>query len=130
MAEEKIRYICPVCDAEISAGARYCRHCRSRIRAPLSYTGGLLPNERKTGDSTFEQAPVTQGGRNLAGKNMTGKNYTYRTGASGSTGHTAAGQSSSSQSGGKPKKKNSGCLTLIIVIILLYLIFSVLFGIG
>ena len=40
----KKRYLCPVCERELTGG--YCSECHRFRRDPLVYTGGCLPNER------------------------------------------------------------------------------------
>ncbi len=41
----KKRYLCPVCDQELTA-KRYCPECRRIRKEPVVYEGWLLPNER------------------------------------------------------------------------------------
>ncbi len=39
-----IRYLCPICDHELIAGS-FCASCKKRIKEPIVYKGGYLPNE-------------------------------------------------------------------------------------
>ncbi len=63
----KKRYLCPVCEHELTAGS-YCPECHRFRREPLVYTGGLLPNERAEGQDTVKTdgktaAPPSGSGR-------------------------------------------------------------------
>lgn len=49
MAQDSVRYICPVCDHEIAAGSHFCWNCKKIVRNPWRYTGGHLPNENHEG---------------------------------------------------------------------------------
>lgn len=51
----KKRYLCPVCEHELT-GKSYCPECRRIRREPLIYEGGALPNESSIEDYAVIQA--------------------------------------------------------------------------
>ena len=141
MAEERVRYICPICDHELKFGKHFCWNCKSRIEEPWRYTGGHLPNEGHEGgchpSQTYMQPRTsnpppqnrTHGGRNLAGKNNSSKQYTYnRPGQAGGTTRTASPGGGRTYGGNTPRQKNTGCGTLIIVLFVFWFIMQVVAG--
>ncbi|MCI8504962.1 MAG: hypothetical protein HFI67_02085 [Lachnospiraceae bacterium] len=54
----KKRYLCPVCDQELTAKS-YCPECRRLRREPIIYEGWLLPNESDH-EGTFQRAAEEQ----------------------------------------------------------------------
>lgn len=105
MAENRVRYICPICDQELGVFKHFCKNCRSYVREPWRFTGSHLPNEGHDGchpSQTYMKprrgsAPTyNHGGKSLAGKNNTSKQYTYnRPGQSSAS--TGRGESYQSQ---------------------------------
>ncbi len=155
MAENRVRYICPICDQELGVFKHFCGNCKSYIRDPWRFTGGHLPNEGHDGchPSQTYMKPRTgsvptynHGGKSLAGKNNTSKQYTYnRPGqSSASTGRsTSTGRSGSYQNQrtyqdlrsygnngntNTPRKKNTGAGSLFLVIFFFYILIQVLMG--
>ena len=147
MAGDRVRYICPICDGELSVSRHFCWNCKRYIAEPWRFTGGHLPNEGHDGchpSQTYmkprtDSTPVrTHGGKSLAGKNNTSKQYTYnRPGQSStSSGRSGSYQSPrsyqeprSSGSGGStntPRKKNTGCGSLFLVGFIFYFLIQVL----
>lgn len=67
----KKRYLCPVCDRELTAKS-YCPECRRIRREPIVYEGGLLPNESDH-EGRQEAAAVAASKRNASGQNTSGR---------------------------------------------------------
>ncbi|MBP3701438.1 MAG: hypothetical protein J6I64_06085 [Lachnospiraceae bacterium] len=147
MAENRVRYICPICDQELGLFKHFCWDCRRYIAEPWRFTGGHLPNEGHDGchpAQTYmrprtDGTPVrTSGSKSLAGKNNASKQYTYnRPGQSGtSTGRSGSYQSQrtyqnqrsygDSNNPNTPRKKNTGIGSLFFVGFLFYFLIQVL----
>ena len=55
----KKRYLCPVCEHELS-GKHYCPECHRFRKEPVIYGGGYLPNETDPDTAVFERTGGTQ----------------------------------------------------------------------
>ena len=141
MAENRVRYICPVCDQELGVFKHFCGKCKSYVREPWRFTGGHLPNEGHDGchpaqtymkPRTSGVPTYNHGGKSLAGKNNTSKQYTYnRPGqSSASTGRSGSYQSQRSYGGSTntPRKKNTGKVSLFFVIAFFYFLLRTFIG--
>ncbi len=143
MAENRVRYICPVCDQELNVTRHFCWSCKSYIREPWRFTGGHLPNEGHDGchpSQTYmkprtNSMPVRSGNaKSLAGKNNASKQYTYNRPGQGSSSTGRGGSYQESRSYGNssktntPRKKNTGIGSLFFVIIIFYFLIQVLLG--
>lgn len=145
MANNRVRYICPICDGELTVSKHYCRRCKRYIANPWRFTGGHLPNEGHDGchPSQTYMRPRTAGSaartgsKSLAGKEIASKQYTYNRpgetsaskGRSGSYQDTRTYQdtrSKSSNSTNTPRKKNTGCGSLFFVGFIFYFLIQVL----
>ena len=148
MAENRVRYICPICDSELGVSRHFCWSCKRFIAEPWRFTGGHLPNEGHDGchpsqtymkPRTSSVPTYNHGGKNLAGKNNTSKQYTYnRPGQSTSTGRSGSYQnqrtyqdqrSYGSSNTNTPRKKNTGKGSLIFVILFFYFLIQVVMGV-
>ena len=149
MAENRVRYICPICDGELGVFRRFCWKCKRFIAEPWRFTGGHLPNEGHDGchpsqtylkPRTGNTSAYNHGGKNLVGKNNTSKQYTYnRPGqSSASTGRSGSYQSQRTyqkpqyhdiRDTGTSRKKNTGKGSLFLVIFFFYILLQVLAGI-
>ena len=101
MAENRVRYICPICDQELGVFKHFCKNCKSYVREPWRFTGSHLPNEGHDGchpsqtymnPRTGSTSTYHQASKSLAGKNNSSKQYTYN----------RTGQSSASTGRGEP----------------------------
>ena len=145
MAENRVRYICPICDRELGASGHFCWKCKRIISEPRRFTGGHLPNEGHDGchpSQTFMKPRTnsaltySHGGKSLAGKNNTSKQYTYNrpgqnsasTGRSGSYQGQRTYQDQRSYGGNTPRKKSTGKGSLFLVIFFFYILIQVLMG--
>ncbi len=59
----KKRYLCPVCDQELTA-KRYCPECRRIRKEPVIYEGWLLPNESDS-EGTLQRAAEGRAGSSV-----------------------------------------------------------------
>ena len=148
MAENRVRYICPICDGELGASRHFCWNCKQFISAPWRFTGGHLPNESHDGchpSQTFmkpriNSVPTYQhGGKNLAGKNNTSKQYTYNrpgqssasAGRGGSYQNQQTYQDTRSYGGSRTRtsrKVNKKKVSLFFVFLFIYYLFRTFIG--
>lgn len=147
MAENRVRYICPICDQELSAFRHFCWNCKRYIAEPWRFTGGHLPNEGHDDCHPSQNymkprtgsAPVlTHGGKSLAGKDNTSKQYTYNRPGQSSVSTERSGSYQSqrtyqnqrsygdSSNTNTPRKKNTGIGSLFFVGFIFYFLIQVL----
>lgn len=149
MAQDSVRYICPVCDQEIAAGSHFCWNCKRIVRSPWRYTGGHLPNENHDGChpmksflkprvSTSDQGSSPKSRAYMPKRSSTQKfsapgtaagKYTFSQGSApkpASWQNTAPGNTyrnpSAQKSGGAGQKKNSGAGALAVVFVVFWFI--------
>lgn len=137
MSENTVRYICPICDAEMRAGSHRCAQCRSFIRDPWRYTGGHLPNENHEDCHPMlsflmpreesEKSPRT-------GNGMARTSYAKKNGISGqvrpnvprqdTVGNNTARRSgqAASQDGRKAGEKKSGSGIFFLILFIIWLL--------
>lgn len=136
MAQDEVRYICPICDEEMSAGSHFCWNCKKFIRNPWRYTGGHLPNEEHKGCHPMQSflkpreggtARPHSSGSHTFGKSFTQKSSVPKYSASKYSASGAAYQQDGTQKYPYQQKRsqtnrNSGAGALIIVLIVFWVI--------
>ena len=98
----KKRYLCPVCDQELTA-KRYCPECRRVRKEPVVYEGWLLPNESDS-EGVFQRA--TEGASARAGSASASGGKAVSGQASASGGKAVSGKASASGGNAAGSKKN------------------------
>ncbi|MCI9485398.1 MAG: hypothetical protein HFI64_00180 [Lachnospiraceae bacterium] len=100
----KKRYLCPVCDQELTA-KRYCPECRRVRKEPVVYEGWLLPNE-SDGEGVFQRAAEGASARAGSASASGGKAVSGKASASG--GKAVSGKASASGGNAAGRRVQSG----------------------
>lgn len=136
--EDRVRYICPICEKELKYGRHFCWNCKAFVE-PWTYTGGLLPNESHSENHVPQtylkpRSAGKQGGH-MYDRRRQPKQYTY--GGPNSAGRTRTQTPPNPYGDRKPENPYSsqprrgitGCGTLIVVLVFFWFLIQILISI-
>ncbi len=131
--EDRVRYICPICEKELKYGKRFCWNCKCRVE-PWKYTGGLLPNESHSEyhvPQTYLKPRSGQGQpSHMYGGRRQPKEYTYARPNPAADQRGPQMQTRQNAYGSRaPRKGVTGCASLIVVLLIFWMLIQFLIGI-
>ncbi len=135
--EDRVRYICPICEKELKYGKRFCWNCKVRVE-PWTYTGGLLPNEshdeQHVPQTYLKPRSAERQGSHMHDRRRQPKQYIYG-GQNSAAGRTQTppnpygDRRPQNPYASRSRKGVTGCGTLIVVLVFFWILIQILISI-